>query len=77
MDGWSAVIFMIISAYISYSMMPKVQNRTPEAFADIEFPQFEEGTPQAVIFGDCWSSDWAVIAVGDYRTEEIRGESGK
>lgn len=77
MDIWVAVALMIVSALISYSMMPKVQPRAPEAFEDIKFPQAEEGTPQCVIFGDCWSGDWTVLAVGNYRTQEIRGSGGK
>ena len=74
---WASVILMIVSTVIQIALMPKAQSRKPEAFEDIEFPQADEGTPQAVIFGDCWSSDWTVLAVGHYRTEEIRGSGGK
>lgn len=75
--GWEWVIYLIASVVISYSLTPKVQPRQPEAFGDIQFPQAEEGTPQCVIFGDCWSEDWTVIAVGDYRTTEVRKSGGK
>ena len=78
--GWEVLWYvgmMLVSAYISYSMAPKIQNRAPESFSDIDFPQADEGTPQCVIFGDCWSGDWTVIAVGNYRTTEIRNEAGK
>lgn len=71
------IALLIVSALITYSMMPKPEVRKPEAFDDIDFPQADEGTPQAVIFGDCWSGDWMVIGVGNYRTEEIRGGGGK
>lgn len=77
MDGWSTVILLIVSALLSYAMAPKPQSRKPEAFDEIEFPQADEGTPQAVTFGDCWSGDWTVLAYGNYRTEEIRSEAGK
>ncbi len=77
MDFWTAVIFMVISAAISYAMMPSAQPRAPEAFEDIDFPQADEGTPQCVFFGDCWTSDWTVLAVGNYSTQEIRGSGGK
>lgn len=77
MDLSTAFIYLVISLVISAAMMPKVQPRAPEAFEDIDFPQADEGTPQCVIFGDCWVEDWTVLAVGDYRTVEIRGEGGK
>lgn len=77
MGVWEAIALLIISTIISYALMPKQQAPKPEAFEDINFPQADEGTPQCVIFGDCWSEDWTVIAVGDYRTEEIRSDSGK
>ncbi len=67
-----AIAFLFISVVITYAMMPKIQPPKPEAFEDIDFPQADEGTPQCVFFGDCWSGDWTVIAVGNYRTQEIR-----
>ncbi len=77
MGGWEWLVYLVISTIITYSLMPEVQPRQPEAFDDIQFPQADEGTPQCVIFGDCWSEDWTVLAVGNYRTEEIRGDGGK
>lgn len=71
---WQIAI-MIAAAYISASMAPKQQAAKPVAFQDINFPQFEEGTAQAVIFGDCWTGDWMVLAVGNYRVETISAES--
>lgn len=76
MDFWTYVILLVVSSVISYALMPKPAVKEPEAMKDIDFPQADEGTPQAVIFGDCWSGDWVVLAVGNYRTEEIRSESG-
>lgn len=76
MDPITALALLVVSAIISYSMMPKVQPPKPAAFEDFNFPQADEGTPQCVIFGDCWSEDWTVIAVGNYRTSEIRRDGG-
>ena len=45
MDGWSALIYLVISLYLSYRLAPKAQPRPPEAFEDIDFPQADEGTP--------------------------------
>ena len=75
--GWEWVVYLIVSTLITYSLMPKQQPRKPEAFEDIEFPQVDEGTAQCVIFGDCWSEDWTVLAVGNYSTSEVRKDGGK
>jgi hypothetical protein len=75
---WEALAMLVISYIVSYAMMPKTPTPQPEAFSDIDFPQVDDGTPQAVIFGDCWSGDWTVLAVGRYRTTEVRkGGGGK
>jgi len=78
MMGWDTVIYlMIASIVISVALAPKIQAPTPEAFEDIDFPTADEGTPQAVFFGDCWSDDWCVLTVGNYRTAPIPPGSGK
>lgn len=78
MMGWdTAIYFMIASIVISAALMPKAQATPPTAFEDIDFPQADEGTPQAVIFGDCWTDDWMVLTVGNYRTEAIKAKGGK
>lgn len=71
--GWDVALFMLAASYlIQMALAPKQQVQPPAAMEDIEFPQAEEGTPQAVIFGDCWCADWTVLAVGNYRTTEIK-----
>lgn len=78
MMGWDTALYLLIaSIVIQLSLMPKQQGAKPTAFEDIDFPQAAEGTPQAVIFGDCWSGDWTVLAVGNYRVEEIHAGGGK
>jgi len=77
MNIYWMIAMMIASYVISYATMPKQQGPTATAFEDIDFPQADEGTPQAVIFGDCWSGDWTVLAVGNYRVQEIRAGGGK
>jgi hypothetical protein len=66
---------MVASTLLSMALAPKAQNQPPAAFEDFEFPQADEGTPEAVFFGDCWTSDWTVLAVGNYQTEAIRKSS--
>lgn len=68
---------LIVSAVYAYTNRPKTPKQKPVAFEDIDFPQFEEGTPQIVFFGDCWTPDWMVLTVGNYRTRAIRTKGGK
>jgi hypothetical protein len=74
------LLYYIVSTLISYAisaaLAPRPEVPEPAALKDFDFPQFEEGTPQAVIFGDCWSADWMVLGVGNFRTEEIKSDGG-
>lgn len=76
---WEAVFYLVASFVISAIFAPKagVSNPPPAAFEDFDFPQADEGTPQAVYFGECWSTGWMVLAVGDYRTTAITKSGGK
>jgi len=77
MDPITALIMLVASFAISYALMPTTPDQKPENFEDIQFPQTEEGTAQAVIFGDCWSGDWTILALGNYRTTAIEADDGK
>ena len=71
--GWDVALFMLVASFvIQMALAPKQQNAKAAAFEDIEFPQCEEGTPQCVIFGDVWISDWTVLAVGNYKVVPIK-----
>lgn len=72
-----AIIQLVAAALISAALAPKVRPPKPAAFDEFDFPQAEEGTPVAVFFGDCWSEDWMVLGVGNYRNEAINVSGGK
>lgn len=77
--GFGAMLLMMAaSILISVALMPSIpqQEQKPAAFEDFDFPQADEGVPQAVFFGECWSSDWTVLAVGNYRTTQIFSNGG-
>lgn len=78
---WVLLAQLVIAYIVASALTPSVsaQQKQAEALKDINFPQAEEGTPQAVIFGDCWSGDWTILAIGRYRTEAITKtqDSGK
>jgi hypothetical protein len=69
---WVQIAVLIVSALITYATQPRPKPAKRAAFSDFEFPQADEGTPQAVIFGDCWTDDWMVLGVGNYRSTPIR-----
>lgn len=74
---WVYLIVLVLAAYVAKQNQPETPNQKPVALEEFEFPQFEEGTPQAVIFGDCWTDDWMVLGVGAYRNKAIYTDSGK
>lgn len=68
---WVQIAIMVVALLVEYALAPKPPNAKPAALSDFTFPQSTEGTPQAVIFGDCWTEDWMVIGVGNFRTTPI------
>lgn len=72
-----ALISLVISYAISAAMAPKPVSAQAAGIDDFEFPEAEEGTPEAVIFGDCWSGNWCVLAVGNYNISAITQDTGK
>lgn len=71
------IVSMILSYAISLSMAPKIENPRPAATDEFDFPQFDEGTPQCVVFGDCWVEDWMVIGMANFRSVPIMGKGGR
>lgn len=73
-----AIALLIVAFAITAltSRGAKSQQTLPTPFKDFKFPVPDEGTPQAVIFGDCWTNDWQVLWVGNYRTDTIHAQGG-
>lgn len=68
---------MVASYLLSTLLAPKPKTPPPAAFDDFDFPQFDETTPQLVVFGDVWVKDWQVLWYGNYRTTAIKSDGGK
>ncbi|WP_307734426.1 hypothetical protein [Xanthomonas albilineans] len=68
---WVSIALILVSILYSAYMARKNQ---PHAaiFEDGDFPTADEGTPQYVVFGDCWSADWCVIAWGNQRNRKVK-----
>lgn len=67
----------LVAGYAIQAFMMKGSKPKPAAFDEFDFPQIDENTPQAVIFGDAWSDDWMVLWYGDYQTSPIKPKGGK
>lgn len=71
-------IGMLIASYvIQVALTPRPEQPKPASLEDFDFPQVEEGTPQSVIFGDVWISDWHVLWYGNLRTSKVSSKGGK
>ena len=70
--GWDDLLWMIAVWVLSAALTPRPKAPQPASIQDFEFPQADEGTPQAVIFGDCWTGGWMVLTYGNFRTTPIR-----
>jgi hypothetical protein len=68
------IVSYAITALTSKSTKPK--DARPSTISEFSFPQFDLGTPQAVVFGEVWTSDWMVLYYGNLKTEAIRSKSG-
>lgn len=69
---WIQVALFVASLLISALLQPKPKEQKPAAFEDFDFPTAEDGTPQIVVFGDVWLTDWTVIGAGNYRSKKIK-----
>ncbi|MCO1336697.1 hypothetical protein MO867_20430 [Microbulbifer sp. OS29] len=69
------IAVMIVAAYVS-AALNKPPKPKPAALTDWDFPTPDEGTRRAIIFGDCWMSSWMVLGVGNYRTRQLKLDSG-
>jgi hypothetical protein len=72
-----ALVLLVASYAISALTTKKTPTPTPAAITSFQFPQSAEGTPQAVLFGDCWMTDYQVLWYGNYRTSKIRSTGAK
>lgn len=74
---WAMIIMMVASMVLSIVLAPKPAQPKPGTYDDMNIPQIDEGTPQAVIFGEVWIKDWFVIGTGNFRTEKVKAKQAK
>lgn len=71
-------IALIVASYAITALStrrPQQSQPSPAEIGDFNFPQSAEGTPQPIVFGDCWMSDWMVLWYGNYKAEPVYGGS--
>jgi len=71
------LLLLIASYAIQALTAKKPEGAKPSQLSDFSFPQHDEGTPQTVIFGDCWIDDWMVLYYGNLRNQAIKQKSRK
>jgi hypothetical protein len=74
---FAIAIAMLVVSYVITSMLMKQPKQKPAALEDWDFPQSDDGTPQTVYFGDCWTTGPMVIWYGNYRTFKIKSKGKK
>lgn len=71
-------IALLIASYIIQRLVTPGPKATPAStLKDFQVPQVNEGTPQPVIFGDCWTGDWTVLWYGDLKVRALSGGGKK
>lgn len=63
---------LFLAHYAISSLTTPRQKVKPAALEEFNVPQVEEGTEQAVFFGDCWTEGWQVVWFGNLRTIKIK-----
>lgn len=75
MFAWALVL--MVASYAITALTMKTQNAEAASLSDFDIPQFEEGTPHAVVFGDVWLEGWQVLWYGNFRTTKIKSKGKK
>ncbi|MBR0568004.1 hypothetical protein J5J83_17925 [Azoarcus sp. L1K30] len=73
---WNFVIYLVVMIVSSMLANPK-STASRASLDEFDLPVPDEGTPQCVIFGDCWTSDWQVLSYGNLRTKPVKSGGGK
>lgn len=74
---WVQLAVMVVMLVLSVALAPKPPQQKPAVLSDFDFPQMDEGTPQCVVFGDCWTGGWMVLSYGNLRSQPIKSGGKK
>jgi hypothetical protein len=73
MPFWAIFAIAVVSFALTSLLTPHPHSveQKPAELTDFQVPQWEEGTPEAVIFGDVWIIGWIVLWYGNLRSTAI------
>lgn len=71
---WFVTLILFVASYVLQALLVKSPTQKPATLSDFDFPQSQENTPQAVIFGDVWTEGWFVAWYGNLRTKKITAD---
>jgi hypothetical protein len=72
-----ALILIVASVLISSLLVHTGKQQKPATIKDFDIPQVDEGTPQAVLFGQCWNKGWQCLWYGELATKKIKAKTSK
>lgn len=72
-----AIGMLLVSGLLQAMITPTTKSPKPASLEEFEFPQFDEGTAQIIVFGDVWLPDWFVLWYGNFRTKDIKSKGTK
>ena len=70
-------LVMLVVSFLLQALLVKRPKQKPAALEDWDFPQWDEGTPQMVVFGDVWTDGACVVWWGHYRTKKVKSGGKK
>lgn len=70
-----ALALLVVSYAITALTAKKPENAKPATISEFQFPTYHSGTPQPVVFGECWTDDWMVLYYGNLSNQPIRAKS--
>lgn len=77
MELFAWALVSMVASYVLTTLTMKTPNAKPASLEDFDVPQFEEGTPHAIVFGDAWLDGWQVLWYGLFRTTKIKSGGKK
>jgi hypothetical protein len=78
MDPFTIAILLMIAAAAITAMTSKGPPKPVAAnISQFTAPQSAEGSPQGVVFGDVWVSDFFVLYFGNLKSQPIYASGGK
>lgn len=72
-----ALAMLVVSILINVALAPKPAQPKAATIEDFDMPEVKEGTPQSVVFGEVWTSDWQVLGYGNFGTEAVKADQAK